>query len=200
MGIDPATEEAAEESELQATAAALVHTRPGEIPNPATVALAASLLPRKRRHNVAWPEFPPPTLELSPAWRSSTAAPDGNADAMDVDKAEEEEAGAGEQGEGDVPPLGLEDGLGSELLVCWSFLTSFSEVLGFRVPPLEGLLAALAEGEDSRLLADVHCALLRLLQADFEDAFDTGAITVREGRGGEGVATFVDRQWSCGGR
>ncbi len=191
MGIDPATEEAAEESELQAAAAALVHTRPGEIPNPATVALAASLLPRKRRHNVAWPEFPPPTLELSPAWRSSAAAPDGSADAMDVDRAEEDGARVGqeqEQGDGDVPPLGLADGLGSELLVCWSFLTSFSEVLGFRVPPAEGLLAALAEGEDSRLLADVHCALLRLLQADFEDAFDTGAITVGGSRVGRVLA------------
>lgn len=34
-------------------------------------------------------------------------------------------------------------------------------------------------GEQSRLLGDIHIALLKLLQADMEEAYATGAIQVR---------------------
>ncbi len=109
--------------------------------------------PRKRpRPDLPRPDFPPPSLGLQPAW-----PPFRDADEMGG-------FGAGYDG--------LDDGIGSELLVCWSFLQSFADLFGVKVPSLEGLLAALAEGEESRLLADVHCALLRLLQADMEDAHD----------------------------
>lgn len=43
---------------------------------------------------------------------------------------------------------------------------------------MEELIEAVVEGESSRLLGEVHVALLRLLQADMEESHATGAIQV----------------------
>lgn len=43
---------------------------------------------------------------------------------------------------------------------------------------VDELLGAVAEGQRSRLLGEVHTALLRLLQADMEEAHATGAVQV----------------------
>ena len=57
----------------------------------------------------------------------------------------------------------------------WAFLHSFSELLGLWPSTVDELLAALAAGESSRLLGEVHVGLLRLLQADMEEAHASGA-------------------------
>ncbi|KAG2500076.1 hypothetical protein HYH03_002353 [Edaphochlamys debaryana] len=176
-------------------------------------AAGATPPPRKRpRPDLPRPEFPPPSLGLFPAWpeqpaaaRAVTPAPAPAAADGDADMAEAaaDAADASATAEGDVdmmgdggeeeappPPAGLDPQMGSELLVCWSFLQSFSDLFGLSVPSLEGLLEALAAGEESRLLADVHCALLRLLQADMEDAHDEKE---RVGRQTAAAPNFMDR-------
>jgi hypothetical protein len=56
----------------------------------------------------------------------------------------------------------------------WSFLHSFSELLGLWPSTVDELLAALVAGQSSRLLGEVHVGLLRLLQADMEEAHASG--------------------------
>ncbi|EFJ39975.1 homeodomain protein [Volvox carteri f. nagariensis] len=169
-GIDPATVADADEDAAAAGAAA------GEAAASASVTPPPP--PRKRpRPDLPRPEFPPPSLGLEPAWPASYDA-EGEAAA---------DGGVGDFGTG---PDGLDDDIGSELLVCWSFLQSFADLFGVKVPSLEGLLEALAEGEESRLLADVHCALLRLIQADMEDAHDEKE---RVGRQTAAAPNFMDR-------
>ncbi len=58
----------------------------------------------------------------------------------------------------------LGEELGTQFLVTWHLLRSFPGLLGLRPPGAEELLQALADGQRSQLLADVHCALLRLWQ------------------------------------
>ena len=62
--------------------------------------------------------------------------------------------------------------------MAWSFLHSFGEILGLWPATVDELLAALAAGQGSRLCGEVHTALLRLLQADMEEAHATGAVQV----------------------
>ena len=76
-------------------------------------------------------------------------------------------------------PPELGDELGSEVLSVWNFLYSFSDVLGMSPPPLDELLHALVEGRGSGVLPLIHVALLRLLQADMEEAYAAGAAMVR---------------------
>ncbi|KAL3160989.1 hypothetical protein ABBQ38_009378 [Trebouxia sp. C0009 RCD-2024] len=87
------------------------------------------------------PEFPPPSLNLVPAF-----------------------------------PADLPHKQGSDMLTVCAFLHSFTDLVGLPPVALDNLLAAVVTGEQSRLLADVHIALLRLLQMDLEDAHATGAI------------------------
>ncbi len=51
------------------------------------------------------------------------------------------------------------------LVAAWGFLHSFGEVLGVWPASLTELLGALADGAASRLTAELHIGLLRLLQA-----------------------------------
>ncbi len=87
------------------------------------------------------PPFPPPSVELVPAF-----------------------------------PQGLGHGLGSVLLMSWSFLHGFRDLLGLRLFSLDDLLAAAMEGASSRLLGELHVGLLRLLQADMEEAHASGIL------------------------
>ena len=75
-------------------------------------------------------------------------------------------------------PVELGDALGSELLMVWAFLHSFGELLGLWPATVDELLAAVALGERSRLLGEIHVGLLRLLQADMEEAHASGATQV----------------------
>ena len=66
---------------------------------------------------------------------------------------------------------------------------SFPDVLGLGTPRLDDLITALmAEGRAGNLLPRVHIALLRLLQADMEEAHAAGAAQVR---------CLADRVFAC---
>ncbi|KAG2450131.1 hypothetical protein HYH02_000234 [Chlamydomonas schloesseri] len=215
-GIDPATialdpdEDAAQAAAQAAADQALVDAG---VPVP-----AATPPPRKRpRPDLPRPPFPPPSLELHPAWPAPERQPpqaaaaagtagNGDAEMTDAEAAPQapeatpapEDAQAQPQEQQQQPEVeqeeelsdSLDPDLGTELLVCWSFLQSFADLFGVAVPSLEQLLGALAAGEDSRLLGDVHCALLRLLQADMEDAHDEKE---RVGRPTANVPHFMDK-------
>jgi DDT domain len=51
-----------------------------------------------------------------------------------------------------------------ELVAAWGFLHTFSELLGVWPASLTELLAGLVVGASSRLTAELHIGLLRLLQ------------------------------------
>jgi hypothetical protein len=74
------------------------------------------------------------------------------------------------------PELGNE--LGGEVLMVWNFLYGFSDVLGMHTPSLDSLLHALMDVHDKQLLPLIHITLLRLLQADMEEAHAAGAALV----------------------
>ncbi|EIE24672.1 hypothetical protein COCSUDRAFT_46901 [Coccomyxa subellipsoidea C-169] len=84
-------------------------------------------------------------------------------------------------------PAELGDTLGSELLMVWAFLHSFGELLGLWPATVDELLAAVVLGERSRLLGEIHVGLLRLLQADMEEAHASGATQ------GGGPSSGLDR-------
>lgn len=81
------------------------------------------------------PEFPPPSLQLQPAF---------------VD--------------------GLTDAMGGDIVFVWNFLNCFGEGLGLPSTSVEALVDALALGQRSVLLSELHICLLRLLQSDMEEA------------------------------
>jgi hypothetical protein len=61
------------------------------------------------------------------------------------------------------------------LLASWAMMNTFSDVLGLpSTLSLDALLEALGMGSASSLVAEVHIALLRLLQADAEEAHAMG--------------------------
>lgn len=60
----------------------------------------------------------------------------------------------------------------------WAFLHSFGELLGLWPATVDELLTAFALGERSRLLGEIHVGLLRLLQADMEEAHASGVSQV----------------------
>mmetsp|Transcript_4546 Transcript_4546/g.12680 ORF Transcript_4546/g.12680 Transcript_4546/m.12680 type:complete len:1365 (+) Transcript_4546:425-4519(+) len=66
--------------------------------------------------------------------------------------------------------------VGPDLIMVWSFCTSFPELLGLW-PSIaaEDLLLATVEGFSSRLLAETHIALIRLALADMEESHAKGA-------------------------
>ncbi|GFR41131.1 hypothetical protein Agub_g1779, partial [Astrephomene gubernaculifera] len=201
-GIDPATVADADEEATDAaaaggdagTGAAAAAGGGGDQPMADAGAATPPPQPRKRpRPDLPRPEFPPPSLGLEPAWPSA-----------DDDEAAAAAAGLTPGGGG--APDGFNGAVGTELLVVWSFLRSFADLFGVEVPSLEGLLGALAEGEESRLLGEVHCALLRLLQADMEDAHDerervgrqTGAAPNFMDRSVVGYAALLEEAWAWG--
>ncbi|KAG2442737.1 hypothetical protein HXX76_002819 [Chlamydomonas incerta] len=213
-GIDPATialdpEEDAAQAAAQAAADQALADAGVPVP-------AATPPPRKRpRPDLPRPPFPPPSLELHPAWPAPERLPAAAPAAAAAAGASTAAAGDAEMTDAEAQPQppeatpapeeaqpqaeaeaeeelsdSLDPDLGTELLVCWSFLQSFADLFGVAVPSLEQLLGALAAGEDSRLLGDVHCALLRLLQADMEDAHDEKE---RVGRPTANVPHFMDK-------
>ena len=76
-------------------------------------------------------------------------------------------------------PPQLGDRLGGDLLFVWSFLHSFGDVLGVWPATVQQLLQALVDGERSRLLGELHIGMLRIVQADMEEAHATGAMQAR---------------------
>lgn len=60
----------------------------------------------------------------------------------------------------------------------WNFLFAFSDLLGLMPPHLDDVLQALVQGRGNPLLDVIHTTLIRLLQADMEDAHAAGAALV----------------------
>ena len=75
-------------------------------------------------------------------------------------------------------PQELPEAAGGDLLFIWSFLRSFGDLLGVDGLTVDQLLQSLVDGSRSRLLAEVHIAMLRIVQADMEEAHATGAMQV----------------------
>ncbi|KAL6765089.1 hypothetical protein V8C86DRAFT_1026806 [Haematococcus lacustris] len=76
--------------------------------------------------------------------------------------------------------------LGPDLLMVTAFLHSFAQLVGLRpVPTVDQLAQALHDGDESPLLAAVHIGLLRLMQADMDEAHASGA--AQSGAGGPGL-------------
>ncbi|KAI8470925.1 MAG: hypothetical protein J3K34DRAFT_520971 [Monoraphidium minutum] len=130
----------------------------------------------------ALPPFPPEELGLAPAFAPPAAA--GGAAPMETD-------GGGEPGGGGsaaaaqrqltaaaAPEPGalLDEEFGGQLLSVWSFFATFGELLGLPPPSIGALLGALLEGRTSRLLAGLHGALVRVVQADLEEAHASGLL------------------------
>lgn len=93
-------------------------------------------------------------------------------------------------------PTELGNELGSELLMVWAFLHSFGELLGLWPATVDELLCAVVLGERSRLLGEIHVGLLRLLQADMEEAHASGATQVRPAAMlSGGMRTWVLERW-----
>lgn len=91
------------------------------------------------------PQFPPAKISMPPALVAS------------------------KQGESS-PPVGT----AGPLLSAWATLSMAAPVLGIELPSIDDLVAAVAGGISSKVLGDLHIALLRLLQADAEESFAQG--------------------------
>ena len=61
----------------------------------------------------------------------------------------------------------------------WNFLHSFGYLLDMPKLRVHQLLQALLDGEKSCLLGEIHIAMLRIVQADMEEAHATGAMQVK---------------------
>ncbi len=72
----------------------------------------------------------------------------------------------------------LSDAAGSALLLAWNFVRSFADVLGVRIASPEALADLVVLGPRAPGLASLHIALLRLLQADVEEAHAIIAVQV----------------------
>ncbi len=62
-------------------------------------------------------------------------------------------------------------------------MATFGELLGLEVPGVGALLTALQSGQRDPLLTGLHVGLMRLVQADMEEAHASGLLQVRWGRG-----------------
>lgn len=88
-----------------------------------------------------------------------------------------------------------------DLVAIWGFLHSFSDALGLWPASLSETLAAFVEGSTNRLTTEMHVALLRLLQADIEDAHMANSVTVQTGftdRAITAAAVSLDEAWAWG--
>ncbi len=75
-------------------------------------------------------------------------------------------------------PPDVDQATGSALLSVWAFLHAFPELLGLVPCSLEALVGGMMQGCGSALLGRIHVALLRLLQADMEEAHAHGLVLV----------------------
>lgn len=101
-------------------------------------------------------------------------------------------------------PPQLGDEAGAQVLLVWSLMFSFPDVLGIQPPSVDQLVAALLAGQASRLLGSVHIALLHTLAADMEeghalaatasgrDIGDKGATSSEASRLDEALAWGID--------
>jgi hypothetical protein len=64
--------------------------------------------------------------------------------------------------------------IAGSLLSAWVSVSAFAPVLGITCPTLDELVAALSTGISSKILSQVHIGILRLIQADAEEAFVLG--------------------------
>lgn len=75
----------------------------------------------------------------------------------------------------------LDKGILGNLLMVWGTLYSFGDMLGLWPCTIDDLAEAFLEGRGSKLLAEVHVGLLRLLIAEMEEAHISGTEKVKTG-------------------
>uniref|UniRef100_A0A061RG88 Homeodomain protein n=2 Tax=Tetraselmis sp. GSL018 TaxID=582737 RepID=A0A061RG88_9CHLO len=92
--------------------------------------------------------------------------------------------------------------LGPDIVMVWSFCTSFPEVVGlWPSTTVEELLLAVVEGSCSRLLAETNIALIRLALADMEESHAKGAIQQAQNvvdRAVFNAALWLEEAWAWG--
>lgn len=76
-------------------------------------------------------------------------------------------------------PEELPEDLGSNILCGWNFLNKFRDLLGVPFMTFDDLLQALIDGDKSCALAELHMSMMRVVQADMEEAHATGAMQVQ---------------------
>jgi hypothetical protein len=75
-------------------------------------------------------------------------------------------------------PLEVGDELGGEMLMVWNFMYSFSDILGIPTPAFDDLMHSIMEGGLTGAVPHLHISLLRIVQADMEEAYAAGASVV----------------------
>ncbi|GMH45018.1 hypothetical protein BSKO_12975 [Bryopsis sp. KO-2023] len=66
------------------------------------------------------------------------------------------------------PKMG--DEMGGDLLMAWSFVHSFRDILGVDAFTVDELIEALFKGQASEMLSNIHIGLIRLIQANMEES------------------------------
>ncbi|GAB4814610.1 hypothetical protein N2152v2_001656 [Parachlorella kessleri] len=97
-----------------------------------------------------------------------------------------------------VFPPAVGDREGGELLTAWSFVASFGELIGMNPCTVDELLTAVASGASSALLSTLCCGLLRLVQADSEEAHAAGALQHPADPGQAAAAQMLEEGWAWG--
>ena len=106
--------------------------------------------------------------------------------ASGTEEGQQEDKGPPQRPEFPSPDLGyfplfppeLPEDLGSKILIAWNFLHSFQNLLGIPYMTFTQLLQALLDGQHSQQLGDLHMSMIRIIQADMEEAHATGAMQV----------------------
>ncbi len=95
---------------------------------------------------------------------------------------------------------GLTDAMGGDIVFVWNFLNCFGEGLGLPSTSVEALVDALALGQRSVLLSELHICLLRLLQSDMEEAHYNNSLQSGKVRAvaAQGLARCLAVRSCCG--
>eukprot|EP00803_Ostreobium_quekettii_P007554 evm.model.scf_591.1 EVM.evm.TU.scf_591.1 scf_591:13568-18861(-) len=96
------------------------------------------------------------------------------------------------------PQLG--PSLGAGVLMVWGFIHSFSDILGLWPCTMDELAEALVDGQNSRLLGEVHIGLVRLLMAEMEEAHTSGSAQGASSNGGDRLSSchLLEEAWAWG--
>eukprot|EP00210_Caulerpa_lentillifera_P004952 g4726.t1 len=93
------------------------------------------------------------------------------------------------------PPIELPDAFPhlpqnvvSDVIMIWSFIQSFSNLIGVSSCPIHRFIDALELGQKSLVLSNIHMGLIRLIQADMEESHH---LVLTQGSGG--TSNFMDR-------
>lgn len=76
----------------------------------------------------------------------------------------------------------------SDVIMTWSFIQSFSDIIGITPCSVHHFIDAVSLGQRSLILSNIHIGLIRLIQADMEESHH---LVLTQGSGG--TSNFMDR-------